>query len=245
MYFTDDLNVAKGYTESWLNWPNPHVEKWYLNITNMFDWNKWYTPAEFEDFAGELWVNPNKIAHYTDSKNWKIYLLNWQDIKFFEEYPETDFSQQGYSNLNYSENTYTPDELSDILHNYWFDGAKGDNLEYTEYVIFDDSNQFKRKTNENPTWSDNFSKMEIGEQQQNPLIKSLIDQSIKQDVSWIRMRDDWLIVWKYHGHKEMPVKAIMENFDELKLEPEIKELLEKQYEIWEQEEFDKTLQNIK
>ena len=42
----------------------------------------------------------------------------------------------------------------------------------------------------------------------------------------------------------MPLKAIMENYDEIQLPEKVKELLDLQYEIWEEEENANVLKNL-
>lgn len=75
------------------------------------------------------------------------------------------------------------------------------------------------------------------------IVDILKNQSIKGDVTGIRINDDGIIVWKYHWH-EWPIARIMENFDEIDLDPELRQILEKQAEEWEQKQFEESLKNL-
>ena len=77
----------------------------------------------------------------------------------------------------------------------------------------------------------------------NKIINQIKEQAYK-DVSWIRVNEDWMLVWRYHWKREMPLKAIMENYDEIQLPEKVKELLDLQYEIWEEEENANVLKNL-
>lgn len=110
-------------------------------------------------------------------------------------------------------------------------------------------NEIMSNWNDNPVSNENIDRFEnLNDFNWRSLLNDEIVNQIKEqaykDISWIRVNEDWMLVWKYHWKREMPLKAIMENYDEIQLPEKVRELLDLQYEIWEEEENANVLKNL-
>lgn len=76
----------------------------------------------------------------------------------------------------------------------------------------------------------------------NNIIKQLKEQAFS-DIKKIRIDEEWNVMWQYHSHN-WPIASLMENRDEIDLDPELKQILEKQAEEWEQKQFEESLKNL-
>lgn len=76
----------------------------------------------------------------------------------------------------------------------------------------------------------------------NNIIKQLKEQAFA-DIKKIRIDEEWNVMGQYHSH-EGPIALLMENREEIKLDKEVKTLLEKQAEERENKKLEQSLKNL-